>query len=1036
MKGVMKMKFRNTICYILSFLLIFSVLSPCMIVGADETEEKTEAAETTENAENAEATEGETAEGEDAEGEDAEGEETEGEEGEEEEEGYQLTRDYIKEGYVNEEHKLSTMTMYFEDDKYEIWGLEETGEVAFRVKETGQILLTNPYDVPTSKSSDAVKSDLLSQIMMTYKDSGGAIVNFNSYTDAASNGQIKMTKTRQGLRVDYTLGKEQSKYLVPKQIERSSFEENILSYFEDTSSREYKQLTAYFSLQDPFDPTIPDSILTSMKVKWPITEKYAIYVLDSGISNRELEVLEGYIKGNTEYTEDMMTADYELIDYVDTSAAPALFRFAIEYSLDDNGIKIRMPATSIKYDSSNYSLQNVRLLPYFGAGSNENIGFTMVPDGSGTITRFEEIGTKAFNLTGKLYGRDYSFHTISGYTQETMRIPAYGVIESAPYTEWIPEPEETEEDVEETAAEGEETTEEATDGEEAAETAEGEEAAEAVETEAEETEAETVVEEEAAEAAEETEAEAEVADEANEEVADESSDSTELEVSENEENAEPVIVRKGYVAYLEEGDAMAEVTASHGGNAHKYSSVYSTFYPKPTDTYYLTGISSTGSASWSVTSERKYTGNYTIRVFPLSGDDIDYTDMAVEIRNYLEKNGVLSRIKSDEEATDDVPLYVENFGTIETQQKIAGFPVDVQTPLTTFEQTQNMITKLKEQGVGNLNVKLTGWYNGGMIHTAPSKLKVESALGGKNGLRELTDFAKENKVGIYPDIDFTYVDTFGSFDGFNYKDHSVKTIDGRSASHRIYNALYQGFEDDESLIIAPPAMADFYENIEKKYTELGATGISVGTLGYDLNSDHNEDYTLTREDAKDYIAGFLGDLDASAGSVMINGGNAYALQYADHILGVPLDSSLNINTSVSIPFMGMVLHGYTQFTGTALNLDGDYEYSMLKAMENGASLYFMLSMDNTSELKAFPQFSKYYAIQYDIWEPKLIETYNTFNDAMKRVKYSLITEHEYLGTRIVRVAYDNGTEFVLNYNTHDVTLDDVTTVEAMTFAVR
>ena len=175
----------------------------------------------------------------------------------EEKEEYQLTRDYITEGYVNEEHKLSTMTMYFEDEKYEIWGLEETGEVAFRVKETGQILLTNPYDVPTSKSSDAVKAELLSQIVMTYKDVAGTLVNFNSYADAASNGQIKMVKTRQGLRVEYTLGKEQSKYLVPKQIEKNSFEENILSYFEDTTSREYKQLTAYFSLQDASDETKP-----------------------------------------------------------------------------------------------------------------------------------------------------------------------------------------------------------------------------------------------------------------------------------------------------------------------------------------------------------------------------------------------------------------------------------------------------------------------------------------------------------------------------------------------------------------------------------------------------------------------------------------------------------------------------------------------------------------------------------------------------------------------------------------------------------
>ena len=36
---------------------------------------------------------------------------------------------------------------------------------------------------------------------------------------------------------------------------------------------------------------------------------------------------------------------YEMLNYVDTSAAPALFRFAIEYNLDDLGLEIRLPAS-------------------------------------------------------------------------------------------------------------------------------------------------------------------------------------------------------------------------------------------------------------------------------------------------------------------------------------------------------------------------------------------------------------------------------------------------------------------------------------------------------------------------------------------------------------------------------------------------------------------------------------------------------------------------------------------------------------------
>jgi hypothetical protein len=169
---------------------------------------------------------------------------------------------------------------------------------------------------------------------------------------------------------------------------------------------------------------------------------------------------------------------------------------------------------------------------------------------------------------------------------------------------------------------------------------------------------------------------------------------------------------------------------------------------------------------------------------------------------------------------------------------------------------------------------------------------------------------------------------------------------------------------------------------------------------------------------------------------MVDGGNAYSLKYADHILSLPLESSMNINTSQSVPFMGMVLHGYVEFAGTPINLDGDFDYSVLRAMENGANLYFVVSKENVQELKSFPEFSKYYAISYDNWVDDIEKTYEKFNAAMKKVKYSLIDEHEYIGTRLVRVKYDNGTEFILNYNTHEVTTDDGTTVEAMSFAVR
>ena len=120
----------------------------------------------------------------------------------------------------------------------------------------------------------------------------------------------------------------------------------------------------------------------------------------------------------------------------------------------------------------------------------------------------------------------------------------------------------------------------------------------------------------------------------------------------------------------------------------------------------------------------------------------------------------------------------------------------------------------------------------------------------------------------------------------------------------------------------------------------------------------------------------------------------------------------------------MVLHGYIEYTGTAINLDGDFGYSVLKCIENGASPYFILSytdedVDNTSELKSFKEFSKYYSIKYNIWKNDLISTYTELNDALRDVKECTLSGHAYIDENVVKVEYSNGKTFVLNYGTKD-----------------
>jgi len=85
---------------------------------------------------------------------------------------------------------------------------------------------------------------------------------------------------------------------------------------------------------------------------------------------------------------------------------------------------------------------------------------------------------------------------------------------------------------------------------------------------------------------------------------------------------------------------------------------------------------------------------------------------------------------------DNIPLYLETFGSIKTTEKVLSFPVTVDTPLTTFDDIEAIYGELSEKGISNINFRLTGSYNGGLDNTYPAKLSWVKELGGKSGFEE------------------------------------------------------------------------------------------------------------------------------------------------------------------------------------------------------------------------------------------------------------------------------------------------------------
>ena len=849
------------------------------------------------------------------------------------------------------EDKLEYMDLRFEQpeaDGYQLYVDAYSGEVAVRNKATGEVLFTNPYTVGNSTATNSIKEQLLSQLAVKFIDvSTGDDETYYSYAWSAARGQVVVRNIKNGIRVEYTIGREEARMLVPRVIEKSAFEKKVMEPIKAGASEfQFNKFMSYYTLQDPEAET-SQTLKDEMYKSFPITKKMAVYVMDESASSAEIATVEGIIKTFApDYTYEELDEDHMLTEYESEDKNPPLFKMALEYTVDEQGMVVRLPANGIRFNEALYQLYSIEILPYMGAGaksntegnfSENNSGYTFFPDGSGTLFDFEKITDlgASTTVTGKVYGQDYAYHTISGTHQEIIRYPVFGMVEKEDLTA-LQKP-----------------VEEGTEGEG---TATAEEAPK-IETD-----------------------------------------------------------MRGFVAIVEEGDALMELSSYHAVRTSEYNTVRMIVYPRPQDTYNVADAISVGSNdTWTVVSSRKYTGNYKVRYIMLTDEEVSkdvseksfydcsYVGMAKAYREYLVAKGVLTKLNPNE-IGEDIPLYIEAFGALETTERFLSIPIDVMTPLTTFQDITQMYKDLSAEGVDitNVNFILTGFTKGGITDPqVPYYLNWEGAVSKEMSYEELLADAN-GKYGVYPDFDFAYVKGDGMFDGLSLKKHAVKTIDNRYSSKREYSATKQTYISYYDLALSPAYFSNFYNKLTKAYNDnYGRGGISVSTLGNALNSDFDEDEPYNREDSKKFTVEALAHISNSFDSVLTSGGNAYTWKYVDHITDVALDSSRYSQSAASVPFLGMVLHGYVEFAGTPINMEGNIEYAVLKALENGASLKFILSYRNTNNLKNYEDLSQYYSVRYDIWFDDVVSLYKELNGALSGVQTELIDHHEFIsGIRV------------------------------------
>lgn len=516
----------------------------------------------------------------------------------------------------------------------------------------------------------------------------------------------------------------------------------------------------------------------------------------------------------------------------------------------------------------------------------------------------------------------------------------------------------------------------------------------------------------------------------------------------------------GFFAIVEDGDAFARPTSAHNT---LYNSTYAMFKITPSDIYDLASFDKNGTqnnSSMSIVSAQDYKGSYTVSYKLLTADktakannlentyDTSYMGMASYYRDYLIANKTLTKHEKND---DDVKLFLEVFGSIEVDDKILTFPVRVNKPLTTFwdvktmqqyfsDSKENEITSIK-----NISFVLKGFANGGILSKYPTSMKWQGDVGGYNGLVDLLTDAKLKGYDVAPDVDFVY--SYGTewFSGYSNDNDGVRTLDNRFTTKRIYYASTQTFERTGGVAVSSASFLYLYDKFYYSIKDLELTSLAPRTLGSDLNSDFDKNNYFDREASKENIVALFkvlkGEGDKKSYNLIVNSGNSYSIPYASSILAISLDSSRRMNASESIPFIGLVYHGSIDYAGNALNTEGDSKYMFLKALENGASLYYTLAMQNYEYLKFNEEYNQYYSISYENLKDTILETYKQYNELMKGKSDEYIVEHSFMNceygynvTRtedgaklnnslVVLVVYEGGDGFILNYNDYEVKVE-------------
>jgi len=298
--------------------------------------------------------------------------------------------------------------------------LHETTEIILTDKATGVQWRSNPFDPTGETASDVItRQQMESQFYLDYADNSGVGMTLFSALHSVQREAYEYEVVDGVLEVHYTVGDLARTYRIPPALT----EDRMNSYLDRMEWDERGIVETTYRLYDINNLRLSDD-RNQLLSDFPELARHKLWVLRTGSPDYMKEIAE----------ENFRHAGYTMADYVEDSARYELsgeavrpaFSITLRYILDGKSLLVNVPYDSIGFRQA-YPILQFALLPFMGAGSVDDTGYLMVPDGSGALIDFNNGKHSQVPYSIRIYGWDEAMPRDAVISDNRALFPAFGI---------------------------------------------------------------------------------------------------------------------------------------------------------------------------------------------------------------------------------------------------------------------------------------------------------------------------------------------------------------------------------------------------------------------------------------------------------------------------------------------------------------------------------------------------------------------------------------------------------------------------------